>query len=232
MAQPPDTPPFDSPPLDEAAGRGRPKDEQKRAALLAAAQRLFLEHGFDGASIDKIAAEAGVAKVTVYSHFGGKDQLFAEAVRARCDSFMSDDAVEALRGGGVEDRLLRLGQLFLGLILDPDSTDVHRLVIGEGPRHPEIAQAFLENAVLSTCVMVNALLEREVRAGTLEVEDTMAASGHFLALVKGLPQMKAMMGLSPGSPEELDAHVRSAVGAFARAYAPRLSHGTRSPDRA
>lgn len=226
------TPPPDIASAEDAAIRGRPKDEQKRAALIAAAQRLFLEHGFGGASIDRIASEAGVAKVTVYSHFGGKDQLFAEAVRAKCDSFMSDDAVDALCGGGVEDRLLRLGQLFLGLILDPDSTHVHRLVIGEGPSHPEIAQAFLQNAVLTTCAKVNTLLEREVRAGTLEIEDTMAASGHFLALVKGLPQMMAMMGLPPGSPEELDAHVRSAVGVFARAYAPGASHGTRSQDRA
>jgi TetR/AcrR family transcriptional regulator, mexJK operon transcriptional repressor len=228
MAVPPDI----APSPDDAALRGRPKDEHKRAALIEAAQKLFLEKGFDGASIDRIAAEAGVAKVTVYSHFGGKDQLFADAVRAKCDSFMSDAALEAITGPTVDARLQKLGRLFLDLILDSQSTDMHRLVTADGPRHPAIAQSFLENAILATCLKVKIALEREVAVGALEIDDTMSASGHFLALMKGLPQMKAMMGLSAGTPEELDAHVASAAGVFARAYAPRLNHGTRSPDQA
>ena len=59
------------------AGPGRPKDPGKRAAILDAAKRMFVSHGFERVSMDQIAAEAGVSKLTVYSHFGDKDRLFA-----------------------------------------------------------------------------------------------------------------------------------------------------------
>src|SRR5690606_22208157 len=69
-----------SPPSSKAAARpaaspGRPKDLAKRAAILQAAERMFLQHGFEGVSMDQIAAAAGVSKLTVYSHFGDKDAL-------------------------------------------------------------------------------------------------------------------------------------------------------------
>ncbi len=56
-----------------AAGPGRPKDLGKRASILEAAKRLFIEQGYLGVSMDQIAAAAGVSKLTVYSHFGDKE---------------------------------------------------------------------------------------------------------------------------------------------------------------
>ena len=66
----------------KSAAPGRPKDPGKGAAILDTAKRLFLALGYEGVSMDQIAADAGVSKLTVYSHFGDKDALFAEAVRA------------------------------------------------------------------------------------------------------------------------------------------------------
>ena len=62
------------------AGPGRPKDLGKRAAILDAAKRLFIQSGFDGTSMDQIATEAGVSKLTVYSHFGDKESLFLSLI--------------------------------------------------------------------------------------------------------------------------------------------------------
>ncbi len=69
---------------------GRPKDLAKRAAILDAAKQMFTQHGFDGVSMDQIAAAAGVSKLTVYSHFGDKEALFVEAVRCLCEERMPD----------------------------------------------------------------------------------------------------------------------------------------------
>jgi len=73
-------------PLDQdaprAAGPGRPKDLAKREAILEASKALFVRLGFDAVSMDQIAAEAGVSKLTVYSHFGDKETLFAAAVQS------------------------------------------------------------------------------------------------------------------------------------------------------
>ena len=65
-------------------GPGRPKDMEKRAAILEAAKGLFVRNAFAGTSMDAVAAEAGVSKLTVYSHFGDKETLFGAAVTECC----------------------------------------------------------------------------------------------------------------------------------------------------
>ena len=87
------------------AGPGRPKDPGKRAAILDAAKRMFVSHGFERVSMDQIAAEAGVSKLTVYSHFGDKDRLFAEAVRAHCEQGMPTSLFVGEPGAPLRERL-------------------------------------------------------------------------------------------------------------------------------
>src|SRR5690606_2086124 len=70
---------------------GRPKDLEKRAAILDAAKTLFPERGYEGTSMDAIAQAAGVSKLTVYSHFQDKDTLFVEAVKAKCEELLPQD---------------------------------------------------------------------------------------------------------------------------------------------
>ena len=66
-------------------GPGRPKDLEKRAAILEAAMALFPERGYEGVSMDAIAQQAGVSKLTVYNHFADKEALFAAAVITCCE---------------------------------------------------------------------------------------------------------------------------------------------------
>ena len=61
----------------------RPSSIQKHEAALAAAERQFLAAGYESVTMDSIAAESGVAKQTLYSHFGSKRELFLELVTSR-----------------------------------------------------------------------------------------------------------------------------------------------------
>src|ERR1051325_11970019 len=63
--------------------RGRPRDAERGRRLLEAAQRHFDEHGLERASVDAIAADAGVSKTTVYNNFGSKERLFQAVGRGR-----------------------------------------------------------------------------------------------------------------------------------------------------
>src|SRR3978361_1733983 len=80
--------------IAKSCGPGRPKDLEKRAAILDAAKRLFPHSGFDGTSMDAIAADAGVSKLTVYSHFTDKETLFVAAILARCEEQMPQTLFE------------------------------------------------------------------------------------------------------------------------------------------
>ncbi|MEP6899717.1 MAG: helix-turn-helix domain-containing protein, partial [Rhodanobacter sp.] len=64
---------------------------EKRAAILSAAKALFIRNAFAGTSMDAIAADAGVSKLTVYSHFGDKDNLFREVIRSRIQDLLPEE---------------------------------------------------------------------------------------------------------------------------------------------
>ena len=92
------------------AGPGRPKDLGKRAAILDVAKRLFSQNGFDGVSMDQIAAEAGVSKLTVYSHFGDKESLFSSAIRAKCEEQMPPTLFLAGLEGNLREQLTTIAR--------------------------------------------------------------------------------------------------------------------------
>ena len=76
--------------------RGRPRDPERVRRILEAAQRHFNEHGLERASVDAIAAEAGVSKMTVYSNFGSKEGLFQAVVRDRTATVVKRPSVAGL----------------------------------------------------------------------------------------------------------------------------------------
>jgi len=136
--------------VEEARGRrgGRGRAPAKTAAILNGAMREFLAHGYATASMDRIAAAAGVSKATVYSHYGDKDRLFAALVEhlAREKSraiFDTPDA--ALLEGAPRDALGRLLTTVLTAIAsDPDFVAFIRLVVGESRRFPALMWVFVE----------------------------------------------------------------------------------------
>ena len=88
--------PKDSDPAP-APRRGRPRDPERFLRIVEAARNHFYVHGLERASVDAIAAEAGVSKMTVYSHFGSKEGLFEAVIKERTDRVMGGSpGVEAL----------------------------------------------------------------------------------------------------------------------------------------
>jgi AcrR family transcriptional regulator len=78
-----------------ATGPGRRKREKRadvKAKILESAYAVFTEKGYEGASLERVAEEAGFSKGAVYSNFANKDELFFELVSARID-----ERIEALR---------------------------------------------------------------------------------------------------------------------------------------
>src|SRR3982751_245596 len=96
--------------------RGRPRDPERLRRILETAQRHFNEHGLERASVDAIAADAGVSKMTVYSNFGSKEGLFQAVVRDRTATVVADaPGTGALDPDLPEKALLAIGARFLAL---------------------------------------------------------------------------------------------------------------------
>src|SRR6478735_8059327 len=111
----------------KSAAPGRPKDAGQGAAILETAKRLFLSQGYEGVSMDQIAAEAGVSKLTVYSHFGDKEALFAAAVRAKCEEMLPDDLFTQELKGPLRTQLKAIASGFFALISSDEALSTHRM---------------------------------------------------------------------------------------------------------
>src|SRR5262249_46285299 len=112
-----------------------------RAAILKTAAALFLERGYGGTSMDLIAAEARVARPTIYNQFDSKEALFRAIFSALADEAMMPLAVAARKGASVRAALLRLARSSVARALRPSRLALHRLVVAEAARFPELGRA-------------------------------------------------------------------------------------------
>jgi len=210
----------------KSPGPGRPKDLEKRGAILDAAKRLFPQRGFEGVSMDAIAAEAGVSKLTVYNHFQDKETLFGEAVKAHCEAQLPHEMFEIRPGAGpIRESLRKIAQAFHGLITSPEAISLQRMLAARalaGDGDTSLAQLFYEAGPKRTLSEFDAFLRQANATGALQVPDTLRAAAHFFCLLKGEMHQRMMVGCCHGvSAGECQAHIDSVIDLFLRAYAPR-----------
>lgn len=199
---------------------GRPKDAAKGAAILDAAKRLFVELGFEGASMDQIAAEAGVSKLTVYSHFGDKETLFAEACRAYCEQQLPTSMFADCAGLPLRDCLVQIGRAFVAMVTAPEAISGHRILCTPQLVDSSVAALFWESGPARVQQAFARLLEQRIAAGELEVDDLALAASQFFVLLKGDMHAHRIFGCEQAGCDP-DAHVAGAVDMFLRAYAVR-----------
>lgn len=205
---------------ERSNGPGRPKDLEKRAAILDAAKRLFPERGYEGVSMESIAADAGVSKLTVYNHFQDKEALFSEAVKCRCEEQLPHRLFEVdLKAAPLREVLLEIGRAFHALISSEEAVQLHRTLAARALTDTRLATLFYEAGPRRTVNDFEAVLRRAIKLKLLKVEDPMRAAGHFFSLLKGENFTRMVVGCCDQLPRaECKAHVESVVDLFLRAY--------------
>ncbi|MDG9881801.1 TetR/AcrR family transcriptional regulator [Pseudomonas putida CSV86] len=202
-----------------SSGPGRPKDLAKRQAILEAAKDLFLANGYASTSMDAVATAAGVSKLTVYSHFNDKENLFAEAIIATCQAQLPGLIFELPEGVPLEQVLMKIGRGFQVLINSDHSVKLHRLIITQGPQDPKLGQMFFEAGPARVLRETEALLRLADERGMLRIANPASAAEHFFCLLKGGANFRLLLGCAgPLEAEEAEAHVREVVELFLRAY--------------
>ena len=208
--------------LSSQNGPGRPKDLAKREAILEAAKRLFLSNGYASTSMDAVAAEAGVSKLTVYSHFNDKETLFSSAVMAKCEEQLPTLFFELPDGMSVENVLLNIARGFHHLINSDESVNLHRLIMALGSQDPKLSQIFFEAGPERMLQGMERLLGKIDQLGALRIDKPRNAAEHFFCLLKGAGNFRLLYGCGePLTGEAAEAHVREVVELFMRAFARR-----------
>jgi AcrR family transcriptional regulator len=137
-------------PSKRAAVRlGRPPKQlegEVEERILDAARKVFLEHGFEGSSVDEIAVAARSGKPTIYARVGDKRALFTAVVMRDVISRITQFNTEVPTGGTTEERLTRLAVALLNWVLDDERMALMRIAIAEVNRFPELASTVSRTA--------------------------------------------------------------------------------------
>ena len=202
-------------------GPGRPKDLEKRQAILDAAKRLFPQHGFDGVSMEAIAAEAGVSKLTVYSHYGDKDALFSATIRAKCEEMLPPTLFIATSKGPIRRQLTSIAGAFFALITSPEAIGMQRVMSTLMDTDSRLPQMFWEAGPQRVHDGFADFLRARIAVGQLAIPDVDRASSQFFCLLKGELHARLVCGC-PGDfgDREVATHIQATVDLFLRAYAP------------
>ena len=203
------------------ATAGRPKDLEKRAAILEAAKALFPARGYDGVSMDAIAQQAGVSKLTVYNHFKDKDSLFLAAVVECCEEQLPHRVFEWSESMPVRDALLAIARGFQALVMSAEAIGLFRIMAAQAGQNPRLAELFFEAGPRRTLAELDSFLSLAHARGVLHVPEPLRAAEHFFGLLKGVRHMRVLLGLMPQpSVEENERHGQAVVDLFLRAYTP------------
>jgi TetR/AcrR family transcriptional regulator, mexJK operon transcriptional repressor len=199
-------------------GRGgrpnREEAERRHLGLLETARRLLLAKGWDGASIDEISRQSGVAKRFIYARYPDKAALFVGAILHYRLNQIGDIHLPDPLPADVEDGLLVFGQSLLDLALTDESLAIFRLFVAEAHRFRNQIKLLLaredDNDPLKVASRV---LRAYAEQGALELSDPRLAAEQFCVLVVSVPQRLALViGREP--PDREASRLRAAIQLF------------------
>ena len=154
--------------------------------MLDAATTLFLRDGYGATSLEAVAAAAGVSKRTLYARFAGKADLLRVVVARLVARWLPAFDTGLDRASGLEAALLAAARVMLATALVPEALALHRLVVAEIGRFPELARVLQESGAGIGLERLTGVLER---AG---IAEPAWAAEQFMVLVLSVPQRRAL----------------------------------------
>lgn len=168
-----------------------PLQRRKRSAILDGAKAVFLSQGFGLATMDDVAAAAGVGKQTVYRHFKSKEALFVGLVSSMCTQVgeLLASAQNEQSDDSPENELRALGWVLARILIEPDYLRLYRAIVAEAERLPELGQVFYENGAKVVRVFSAKILRKRFDESTAALR-----AATFVQLVLGDAYLELSIG--------------------------------------
>ena len=194
------------------------EDSSKRRQILDGARKVFMDLGFDGASMNEIARAAGVSKGTLYVYFTDKSQLF--------EAIVEDEALEKGkiaynldRKRDVETTLREFGRVYIGGMCRPGGGSSIRTVMAIAERMPDVGRQFYENVLAKTINGLADYLQAHVGPGDLAIDDCGLAAAQFIQMCQATLFLPFVFQAEPApSAERIARVVDSATRIFLQTY--------------
>jgi TetR/AcrR family transcriptional regulator, mexJK operon transcriptional repressor len=170
----------------EQKTRGRPKDMEKRAAILRAAHQLFLGRGLSAVTIDDVAGEAGVSKMTVYSNFEDKEAIFEAVVGAQAGRMEDTFQQIQIGGGRVDVVLTSYGMALLSFLFSPEIMRFDQILSSETNNHIDLGRRFYRAGPGKILTEITAIIRSAVKNKELYTQDPQQAAEDLISLWLGM----------------------------------------------
>jgi len=194
---------------------------RSRTAILSAATTVFLRDGYDGANVDDIAREAGVAKRTVYNVFENKEALFREAISMSIEIAERFSAELATEAGGLQNAsqdLPRIARRLAAAVLRGPVLPLRRLLVSEARRFPDLAREYRSRAPEAVLRALSRALQELADSNQLRLDNAGLAAEHFAFLIMGADMDRGMFGAATASETRVRERADAGAAAFLRAY--------------
>ncbi len=194
------------------------EDSAKRRQILTGASKVFMDLGFDGASMGEIARAAGVSKGTLYVYFADKSRLFEAIVEQEMND-QQKIAFDFAPERDVPTTLREFGQAYIELLCRPGGGSAIRTVMAIAERMPEVGRRYYENVLEKTINRLADYLEVHVQAGELAIPDRHLAASQFMQMCQASLFLRFIFQAAPPpSSERIAEVVESATRMFLAAY--------------
>ena len=194
------------------------EDSSKRRQILDGARKVFMDLGFDGASMGEIARVAGVSKGTLYVYFADKNRLF-EAIVEEETLEQSKIAFNFDPERDVPTTLREFGQAYIRLLCRPRGGSAIRTVMAIAERMPEVGRRYYEHVLENTIARLANYLDVHVQAGGVAIDDCQLAASQFMLMCQASLFLPFIFQAAPAPSEERMLQVvESATRIFLAAY--------------
>jgi AcrR family transcriptional regulator len=190
---------------------------RRRDSILAVAREVFLEEGYQAASMSAIAARLGGSKATLYNYFPSKEALFEGYIRDQCGR-VAADILDFTDGQPVREVLTTFGEAYQDHLLSDQVVRMFQIIVAEARRTPELAQLFFRAGPLVGRDRLAQYLEAATARGEVDIADFRQAAWQFMALCR-THHLEAVLNIDPKpTPAEIAAEVAGAVEMFLARY--------------
>ncbi|WP_433368767.1 TetR/AcrR family transcriptional regulator [Streptosporangium sp. CA-115845] len=198
------------------------RSARKRRVIMEAATELFLRNGYQGTSMDEVAALASVSKQTVYKHFTDKEQLFSAIVLGATDRVgdFTDAVTEFAGTENLEEDLSEIARRYITVVIQPRTLQLRRLLIAEAGRFPAVARDYYLRAPGRTMDALADTFQKLAGRGLLRIDDPHLAASQFAWMILSQPMDKAMFfgDEQQYTPADLQRFADEGVRVFLAAY--------------
>jgi TetR/AcrR family transcriptional regulator, mexJK operon transcriptional repressor len=183
---------------------------EKRASILRAARPILLRDGLGGSTLDRVAAEGCISKMTLYRHFPSKEALFEGLVISMCEYMREglETARVAEVGKSTVNKLADELHAFTSALTEPDALALYRLIVADGWHLPGLARVFDQSGMRVIRLRIAVLLEM----GGLPSTKSRQVASEVIALALGDAYQRAVLGIAEeGDSEAFKRQIKTAV---------------------